>query len=121
MLLGNAIIWNFAKKGLYTLLNVNAGLEPFPPDFAQQVVQYLQLTSGVQVMFFTSLWFIKFSFLVFFRRLGQNVRWQNQIWWIVTGFVAAGYPVAIGTVQWKCLLSSYAYIACMRTVLVASL
>ena len=108
ILLVNAIVWQYAKQGLYTLLNVQAGLKPPPADMAQQVEQYLRLSGAVIVMFYTSLWAVKLSFLIFFKRLGQNVRSQKLIWWSVTVLVVLGYVACLSTIQWWCLLPSFA-------------
>ena len=107
MLLGNAILWQLAKKGLYVLAQVQSGQELPPADFAAQVERYLRLSSGNLVLFYTTLWSVKLSFLIFFRRLGHNVNRQNVIWWTVFGVVAAGYITVIGTIQWNCLLRSF--------------
>ena len=104
LLLGNAVLWQFAKTGLYAVQAVSSGRQLPGADFVSQVEQYLRLSAGYFVLFYTSLWSVKVSFLIFFRRLGQNVNHQRVIWWSVSGVVVAGYAVAIGTIRWKCSL-----------------
>ncbi len=57
----------------------------------------------VFVLFFTSLWAVKLAFLLFFRRLGRNVKSQNVIWWSVFVVTFSSYFVCIGTIQYICL------------------
>lgn len=107
MLLANAIIWQRAKTGLYLLLNVQSGRVPPPANFNEEVGEYLHLSLVVLILFYSSLWCIKLSFLVFFKRLGRNVRRQKTIWWSVLAVVVASYFSVIGTVQYHCLIPSF--------------
>lgn len=104
------IIWQYAKEGLYTQLKVLAGLEESPADMTQRVEQYLRLTGIILVLFYTSLWAVKLSFLMLFKRMGRNVKNQKIIWWSVAVFVVLGYAASVGTVDWKCLFSSFTVI-----------
>ena len=66
-------------------------------------MKYYKSAVVVLVFFYTSLWAIKTSFLLFFRRLGHNVTGQKVIWWCVFGFTVASYFVCIGDIQYTCL------------------
>lgn len=57
----------------------------------------------ILVFFYTSLWAVKVSFLLFFRRLGHNVMGQKVIWWCVFALTLASYFVCIGDIQYSCL------------------
>ena len=59
----------------------------------------------ILVFFYTSLWAVKTSFLLFFRRLGHNVTGQKVLWWCVFAFTLASYFVCIGDIQYSCLAS----------------
>lgn len=111
MLLANATIWQYAKTGLYLLLNVQSGRQLPPADFGLKVGEYLHESVAILVLFYSSLWCVKLSFLVFFRRLGQKVQKQKIIWWSVLVVVVAGYFSVLGTIQWHCLIPRFEIIA----------
>ncbi|KAF6221275.1 hypothetical protein HO133_002130 [Letharia lupina] len=73
VLLINTILWQFGQDALYENIAVSSGqLYPPPPGFAHAAEQYLRRSVAVIVFFYTGLWSVKFSFLVFFKRLGHN-------------------------------------------------
>lgn len=96
---------------MYYIMAVSAGLELPGEGFAPLAESYFKSTVAVIVLFYSSLWSIKISFLLFFRRLGKNVRGQKVVWWPVFGFTLATYFACIGTIQYPCLVSSFAYLA----------
>ena len=52
------------------------------------------------------IWCIKFAFLAFFRRLGQNVRHQRVLWWVAFGVTVACLGVYMGVPTWHCFASN---------------
>lgn len=72
-------------------------------QFHQCTERYYKGSVVILIFFYTSLWSVKISFLFFFKRLGQNVRWQKILWWCVFAFTAATYFVCIGDIQYACL------------------
>ncbi|KAI4258269.1 MAG: hypothetical protein L6R42_005202 [Xanthoria sp. 1 TBL-2021] len=92
-------------------MRVSAGLEMPGEDFAQAAGSYFKATLAIIVLFYSALWSIKISFLLFFRRLGNNVRGQRRIWWPVLGVTVATYFACIGSIQYACLVSSFEYLA----------
>lgn len=113
LLLTNAIIWQVVKEDLYLNLAVSAGqLYPPPADFPTRTERYLRASVAIIIFFYTGLWAIKISLLVFFKKLGQNVRNQTIIWWSVLAVTCASYFVCLGTIEYKCLAGSFMYIEC---------
>jgi len=51
------------------------------------------------------------AFLLFFRRLGENVSGQRLHWWCAFAYTAATYFVGIGTIYYGCLAPSFTEIA----------
>ena len=92
-------------------MNVSTGLETPRADFASVSESYSKSIVAVLILFYSSLWSIKISFLLFFRRLGQNVRHQEFLWWPVFGFTLATYFACIGATHYSCLVRSIEYIA----------
>lgn len=111
MILANSIVWQYAKTGLYLLLDVQSGRQLPPPDFASKIEEYLRASIATIILFYSSLWCVKLSFLIFFQRLGRNVQWQRVIWWSVFVVVIASYFSVIGTIEWHCLISRFEVIA----------
>lgn len=113
LLLSNTITWQMVKEDMYLNLAVSAGqLYPPPADFPGRTERYLRATVAIIAFFYTGLWAIKLSFLVFFKRLGENVRNQTTIWWSVMAVTCASYFACLGTIEYKCLAGSFMYIEC---------
>lgn len=102
MILANAIIWHYAKDGLYLLMNIQSGRQLPPRNFGPKVGQYLHHSIAILVLFYSSLWCVKLSFLIFFRGLGQNLQRQKKIWWSILALVVVSYFSVLGTIQWHC-------------------
>ena len=111
MVLASAITWQIFALHMYYIMTVSAGLEMPGEDFAQIAEKYSKATCAVIILFYSALWSIKISFLLFFRRLGTNVQGQKLIWWPIFGITLATYFACIGTIQYQCLLSSFEYLA----------
>ncbi|KAL8725332.1 MAG: hypothetical protein Q9166_007438, partial [cf. Caloplaca sp. 2 TL-2023] len=111
LLLTNTITWQVVKEDMYLNLAVSAGqLYPPPADLPRRTERYLRATVAIITFFYTGLWAIKLSFLVFFKKLGENVRNQTTIWWSVLAVTCASYFVCLGTIEYKCLAGSFMYI-----------
>ncbi|KAL8993148.1 MAG: hypothetical protein Q9169_006569 [Polycauliona sp. 2 TL-2023] len=111
LVFASAITWQVFAERMYYVLRVSAGLEMPREDIAQVAGSYFKATLAVIILFYTALWSIKISFLLFFRRLGNNVRGQRRLWWPIFGITVATYFACIGTIQYQCLVSSFEYLA----------
>lgn len=113
VLLVSAALWQTGIDALYENIAVSSGqLYPPPANFPRRTEQYLRKSVAVIVFFYTGLWSVKLSFLIFFKRLGHNVRHQNTVWWAVLAINAATYLTCLGTIEYRCLASSFSYISC---------
>lgn len=83
---------------MYYTMRILAGLELPDADFESIIEPYFKSTAAVIILFYSSLWSIKISFLLFFRRLGMNVKNQKLLWWPVFGITVATYFACIGTI-----------------------
>lgn len=98
------IIWQTSVVyDLYEVMNTLKGFQSPGPDFAAHGRRYFILSIVVLTFFISTLWAIKFSFLIFFRRLGKNVRRQRLLWWPIFGFTAISYLVALVLNSYQCL------------------
>lgn len=109
--IANVIVWQIHLRDLYYFMEVVAGLEFPKADFASVAESYFKSTVAVLILFYSCLWSIKLSFLLFFRRLGANVSHQKLVWWPVFGVTLATYFVCIGTIPYLCLVRSFEYVA----------
>ncbi|KAI4132828.1 MAG: hypothetical protein LQ338_000532 [Usnochroma carphineum] len=110
-LLLNASLWQVCKDALYENIAVYVGhIYPPPLDYERRSEGYLRKSVAVIVFFYTGLWSIKLAFLLFFKRLGRDVRHQNKIWWVVLSITVATYVICLGTIEYSCLASSFSYV-----------
>lgn len=112
MLLATAILWQCVSKYMYQALYIASGESlVIPPTFIADSQTYLRAMLALIFFFTTGLWSVKISFLLFFRRLGENVSGQEVHWWTAFAFTVATYFVSIGTIQFHCLTPAFAEIA----------
>lgn len=117
VLLINTIIWQERKEALYENIAVSTGqLYPPPADFPSRVESYLRSSVVVIVFFYTGLWSVKLSFLIFFRRLGRNVLNQLFVWWAVLVITVGSYLASLGTIVYQCLAFPFSYIQCEHSI-----
>ena len=105
LLLGNAVLWQHAKTGLYAFNKVENDRTPPDAEIISQVQQFTHLSAGFFILFYTLLWSVINSLMILFRRVGRNVDRQKVTWWSVLAIVNAGYIFAIGSMEYRCYLS----------------
>ncbi|KAL9002118.1 MAG: hypothetical protein Q9188_004939 [Gyalolechia gomerana] len=109
-LLINVVLWQTGADSLYEYIAVTSRqLWPPPLGFEHRFEVFLRKDAATLILFYTGLWSIKLSFLLFFKRLGQNVRHQGKIWWVVLGITVAAYIVGVSTIPYRCMVSSFSY------------
>lgn len=117
MILATSIIWQALSGAMYRSLFVISGkVHPPPPTFVNDEQNFLRGSAVVILLFYSSLWTVKLSFLIFFRRLVRGVARQKQLWWAVLAITVGSYFACIGTIEYNCLLSSYAKIVSECTI-----
>lgn len=112
-LLINVVLWQTGADSLYEYIAVTSRqLWPPPLGFEHRFEVFLRKDAATLILFYTGLWSVKLSFLLFFKRLGQNVRHQGKIWWVVLAITVAAYIVGVGTIPYRCMVSSFSYMWC---------
>jgi hypothetical protein len=91
---------------MYDLVAVGVGLQMPGPDFADNVLAYQTALGIITIFFYSSLWSVKASFLLFIRRLGTNVTRIRHLWWLVCILTIAGYAACIGATPYNCFFVS---------------
>ncbi|KAI8944155.1 hypothetical protein F4801DRAFT_572741 [Xylaria longipes] len=99
----SAILWQFVSPYLYGYFEVTSGLRPAGRYFVLNTEQYYTGQLICLIFFYSGLWSVKLSFLMFFKRLSKNVDTRRYLWWAGFAVTIATYIVCIGTIQYKCL------------------
>lgn len=112
-----AAIWQKVAKDLYFAVLVGAGHIHVPPaEFRARLRSCLHAILATYLLFYSTLWSIKLSFLFFFRRLGQNVRRQKTIWWIVFTITILSYLVCVAILDYNCLTGGDGISSCTSVI-----
>jgi hypothetical protein len=115
IILTAAIVWQVKGHILYELYAISAGMEPFTLEFLPRYNNFMRYNVLFQILFYTGLWCIKFSFMTFFYRLSSKVK-TLRVWWFVVLFcTAAVYIASIGDIEYKCSLGGIEYIISEKT------
>lgn len=105
------IVWQtFMAHDMYETMNVLTGLQLPEPNFLAHGHRYAKSSLASLLLFYSTLWAIKFSFLIFFRRLGRHVRRQRLLWWPIFGFTVTSYLIILGVTPYRCLKGSIPYL-----------
>lgn len=104
LVLVTAALWQWSAREMYYILDVSAGLATPDADFVVRVIRFARIQFVVELFFYTTLFAVKLSFLLFFRRLGHRVNGQQYIWWPVFIFAWISYAVSVGDIQYVCEL-----------------
>ncbi|KAL8845948.1 MAG: hypothetical protein Q9221_008927 [Calogaya cf. arnoldii] len=85
---------------MFELDRVATGEEPFTPAFLPRAAVFLKVQFAIIVLFWTIVWIVKVSFLIFYRNLFTNLPDHMVGWRIASGFTAvtAREKIALGAV-----------------------
>lgn len=95
---------------LYALLHVQNMLAAPGPDFMNQMTRGLKGDAIVIVLSIVGLWTIKLNFLLFFYRIGYQIKAYLITWWVALVVVMACGVVNLGMVPYDCMLGSTMHI-----------
>jgi hypothetical protein len=110
----SAILWKYNLFRVYLLYEASSGKRPFDQSIIDSWDRFLHLIVPFNILFYSGLWVVKFSLLIFFQKLGSNLR-SFTIWWrCVFGITVASYVACIANIQWECTrpARSTIYIMC---------
>lgn len=110
MLLLSTILWEVKGDLLYWMYDVQYGRRPPSPEFMPAYATFMPLVFVWRVLYPSCLWAVKFSFLVFFRRLGFKVNQNKSWWWSVFAITTCGWIVSIADLDFRCTLADITYI-----------
>ncbi|XTI93063.1 hypothetical protein V2W45_1249156 [Cenococcum geophilum] len=101
-----AIDWQVVSKFMYKFILVTSGqVWPPPQNFIHDTERYYKGSMVVLVLFYTSLWSVKISFLLFFKRLAQDLTALRIQWWVIFVFTILSYLACFADTQYWCLVA----------------
>ncbi|CAH0038138.1 unnamed protein product [Clonostachys solani] len=109
MLLTSASLWQDRIGAMYWMYDIQTGERPPSLDFIDVYGRFLPLVVAWNILFYSCLWAVKFSFMLFFRRLGDGVL-SKVWWWAVMVLTAIGWVACIADIDWGCSLSEITFI-----------
>ena len=116
LLLASTILWQIMSPNLYELFDVVSGQALLTPGFVDRNTDLLRSLAPFSLLFYTCLWTVKLSFLLFFRRLGLNVRGQKIWWWCVLVITLLTWAATVADNDWKCSVRPVEWIWCKSTI-----
>ena len=117
LVLVNACIWLSIIDYLYLIYKVSVGAVQPPADILSVLERYIHRSFAVTIISLCSLWAVKASFLIFFHKLGHNVRGIKAIWWAAVVACIIGFIISIGVQNYECVGGPVAETAGMLSVL----
>jgi hypothetical protein len=90
-LLANSIITTLMAPAMYDLLLLSIGAIVPTPQFFANSTFYLKCQFVSTMLFWSSLWMVKASFLAFFWRLTHQLHAVRNVWWAVAVVTALSY------------------------------
>jgi hypothetical protein len=79
-------------------------------DFPDRLVSAMRTTGITLVSCTIGVWLVKLNFLIFFHRLGYQIRLYFVFWWIALFMVISCGAAIIGIVTYDCLFSNFEHL-----------
>lgn len=107
-LLGTSILWQIRAPSFYENYAVMAGQRPYDLAYINEQKIFLLNLLALNILFYSSLWLVKLSFLLFFWRLGWKVKGPKIWWWCILIITLLTWVTCIATIDYRCLLNPFA-------------
>lgn len=101
-LISMAILYSLVMGDIFEVDRVTAGQEKPGPGFQQRGNFFLRCQFALICLFWTSVWSVKVSILLFYKTLFNKLRMFKICWWLVLWFVGATYLACWGTQLASC-------------------
>ena len=101
-LISMAILYSLITPNMFELDRVSTGQTSPTPGFLQRSDEFLRCQFAIICLFWTSVWAVKVSILLFYRGLFNRLRWFRICWWIVLSVVVVTYLACWGTQLASC-------------------
>ena len=90
MLLSMGVMYQLIIPVMFEIDVVTMGIAP-SPGFMERASFFLRLQFAIIVLFWTTLWAVKFSFLFFYKQILQGLPGPMRWWWASTLFTIVTY------------------------------
>ena len=89
LVISMGVLYTLITGFMFDLALVSSGEMLPTPQFAERATFFLKAQFAIILLFWTSLWSVKYSFLMFYKKLftGLSLRW----WWTVCVFTLLAY------------------------------
>ena len=101
-LISIAILYSLVTSDMFELDRVSAQQAAPPAGFLQRSDFFLQCQFAIICLFWTSVWAVKISILLFYRSLFNRLQWYRISWWLVLAVVISTYVACWGTQLASC-------------------
>ena len=85
------VMYNIITATMFAIDQPISPGEVPPPSFMQQAELFLKMQFAIIILFWTTLWAVKFSFLLYYKNLFAGLPNQLFWWWSVSVFVFLAY------------------------------
>lgn len=102
VILSAAILWQVEGNVLYESYAVSAGTKPLTTTFLPRFNKFMRCLAPLEILFYSALWSVKFSFMAFFYRLISKVKHLRNWWFLVLFATISVYIASIGDIEYKC-------------------
>lgn len=107
MLIAVTVLYRYVIATMFEINSIATGEEPFGPDFLPRAAFYLKMQFAIIVLFWTSIWTVKASFLIFYQNLLGRLHDQMLGWWVVCGITFFAYLGCWATQLASCIPISH--------------
>ncbi|KAL8644792.1 MAG: hypothetical protein Q9210_007070 [Variospora velana] len=103
LLLSLAIMYKYAIPPMFEVVAVAEGREAFTTALLGRAAVYLKLQFAIIVLFWSTIWTVKVSFLTFYRSLFARLPEHMRGWWLAVGFAVVTYLLCWGFQLGSCV------------------
>lgn len=86
-----ATLYNYAVPIMFEYEQILHGKKLLTHDFGDRARLFLKLQFAIIVLFWTCIWAVKISFLIWYKKLTDFPSNREMMWNLVTGFTVASY------------------------------
>ena len=93
IILSAAILWQVEGEVLFESYAVSAGTKSLTATFLPRFNKFMRFLAPLEILFYSALWSVKFSFMAFFYRLSSKVKHLRN-WWFIVLFATISVYIA---------------------------
>ena len=86
-----AVMYKYIIPTMFELDKIANGEEVLGPAFLPRAAVFLKMQFAIIVLFWTIIWIVKVSFLIFYRKLYERLPGRMLAWYMVSAFTAVTY------------------------------